>query len=350
MLANNKLYLEDLDQITKVIPSLEKLKNKSVMITGACGMICSCIVDFLIYLNDKYQYNINVYAFVRPKDHVEVRFKSYIDRSDFHHVLYNALLDLETNEHFDYMIHGASNVSSESFMKEPVETMLANFVGLNNLLDYARFYKTERVLYISTSEVYGNKEEQSAYKEDDYEFLDILKTRACYPSSKRASETLAVSYSYEYDVDTVMVRPGHVYGPTMSPFDTRAASQFAKDVLDGHDIIMKSSGQQLRSHCYVVDCVSAILTVLLNGEKAKAYNISNKHSVSTIREIAEAYAKAGNRQVIFDLPTEEEKASYNMMSNSSLDSTLLESLGWKGVFDLETGTRHTINILNNQEE
>jgi len=345
MLSKNELYLSDLEAIQEVIPNLKILKNKSIIVTGACGMICSAIIDFLIHLNDTANFCINIYAAARIQDKIEIRFPHYLKRNDFHYVEYDALDSFSYKENFDYIIHGASNANPNAYMKEPVETMLANFIGLKNILDYAKKHQTKKVLYISSSEVYGNKTDNKPFFEDDYHFLDILNPRACYPSSKRASETLAVAYYKEYSVNTVIVRPGHIYGPTMSPFDTRAASQFAKDVLNGHDIIMKSEGKQLRSHCYVVDCVSAIMTVLLNGKSGDAYNISNKKSVSNIKEIAEAYAKAGNKKVLFELPTDLEKAGYNMMTNSSLDARKLESIGWKGLFDLETGTEHTIKIL-----
>lgn len=345
MLSNNVLYLSDLESIEGVIPNIDLLKDKSIIITGACGLICSSIVDFLVHMNDINHYNIEVYCAVRAQDHIEVRFKNYIDRNDFHYIEYDALEDINSNIHFDYFIHGASNANPVAYMKEPVETMLANFIGLNNILEYAKKHDGKKVLYISTSEVYGKKDDQLAYKENDFGFLDILNPRACYPSSKRASETLAISYAYEYGIETSIVRPGHVYGPTMSPFDTRAASQFARDVINNQDIIMKSEGLQLRSHCYVLDCVSAILTVLLNGKSGEAYNISNRNSISTIRDIAEAYAFAGNKKVIFEKASDIEKESYSMMTNSSLDATKLESLGWTGIFNLIKGTEHTLKIL-----
>lgn len=345
MFSRNKLYLHDLKVIQEAIPNIEKLRNKSILITGSCGLICSAIVDFLIYINDTLEYDLHVFAAARPQDHIEKRFLGYINRKDFHYISYDANKPFVSNEYFDYIIHGASNANPILYVKEPVETMLSNFIGLENMLKYALKNNTKRVLYISSSEVYGNKTNNLAYKEDNYGYIDILNPRACYPSSKRASETLAIAYKEEYDIDAVIVRPGHVYGPTCSPLDKRAASQFARDVIEGHDIIMKSKGNQLRSHCYVMDCISAILTVLLNGKSGEAYNISSPKSISTIREIAESYALNGKRKIIFKLPRNEEKAGYNMMDNSSLDSTKLESLGWKDMFDLNTGTLHTLKII-----
>ena len=142
-----------------------------------------------------------------------------------------------------------------------------------------------------------------------------------------------------------MVRLGHVYGPTATRSDTRASSQFFYDVIDGHDIVMKSAGSQIRSYCYVVDCVSAIITVLINGESGKAYNISNPASVVTIRKLAEQIARSSGKKVVFANPSDEEKKGYNLMDNSSLDSRLLEDLGWQGLFDLKTGVEHTIKTI-----
>ena len=108
---------------------------------------------------------------------------------------------------------------------------------------------------------------------------------------------------------------------------------------------MKSAGAQLRSYCYTLDCASAILTVLLNGQRSTAYNISNPNSIVTIRELAEALAKAAGTKVICQEATASEKKGYNLMDNSSLDSSLLESLGWRPCFSLEEGAAKTIEYL-----
>ena len=180
---------------------------------------------------------------------------------------------------------------------------------------------------------------------NSYGFVDILNPRACYPSSKRAAETLCAAYKKEYGVDVVIIRPGHVYGPTMTDTDNRASSQFPRDVKAGKNIIMKSAGTQLRSYCYVLDCATAILTVLLNGESGEAYNVSNKNSVVTIREMAEAFAEVGGKKLIFEEATKAESASFNLMQNSSLTSEKIEALGWSAQFDMLSGARRTLNSM-----
>ena len=146
-------------------------------------------------------------------------------------------------------------------------------------------------------------------------------------------------------MESVIVRPGHIYGPTASPNDNRVASAFAYAAARGEDIVMKSDGAQLRSLCHCLDCASAMLRVLLRGESGRAYNISNPDSVVTIREMAALLAAAGGVRLIREEASAAEKAGFNPMLNSSLDSAGLQSLGWRGRFDAPRGLARTVEIL-----
>ena len=115
----------------------------------------------------------------------------------------------------------------------------------------------------------------------------------------------------------------------------------------GENIVMKSLGEQLRSYCHVLDCASAILAVLIKGENRNAYNISAKQAIVTIREMAEAFAAAGGVEIVFDVPTDAEKKSYNVMPCSALNAEKLEALGWKAAFDMKAGAEQTVRELKN---
>lgn len=205
--------------------------------------------------------------------------------------------------------------------------MLSNFLGMKYLLDYAKEQGTKRILYISSSEVYGEKDGHEPYKEGQYGYIDLLKSRNSYSVGKRAAETLCASYSDEYGVESVIMRLGHIYGPTASPFDNRVASAWAYSVARGKDIVMKSDGSQIRSYCYCLDCASAIFKVLLCGDNCHAYNISNPESIISIKEMAKILIESAGVQLRIELPTEEEHKGFNPMSNSSLESTNLLKLG-----------------------
>lgn len=338
-------YFEELRCAAEML-DLEQLKGKSIAITGGSGLILSALVDILCYVNSKHNADIQIFLAARTEEEISERFTEYYGNSWLHYVYYDALKPVEFGFDADYIIHGASNAHPAMYATEPVETLLANVIGLKELLDYAVRANSGRVLYISSSEVYGRKDEARPFNEDDYGFVDILNTRACYPSGKRAAETLCAAYYQEYGVETVIVRPGHIYGPTATPFDSRATAQFARDVIAGQDIVMKSAGTQLRSYCYGMDCATAILTVLLKGKPAEAYNISNKDSIVSIRQVAETFAKVSGRKIIFENATDSEQKSFNLMDNSSLNAEKLESLGWKAQYSIEEGVRQTIKLMN----
>jgi len=345
-ILDSKLWQADLDVIVTAFPELEELSGKSVMITGCTGLICSALVDMLIFWNLKHAKKIKIIAAARSKEKLDARYSTYIKENWFVPVLYDAAsTDIHLDAPCNYIIHGASNASPNKIIEEPVETMLSNFLGMKLLLDYAKSVSAERVLYISSSEIYGKKEESSPYLPDQYGYIDLLNPRNSYSVGKRSAETLCVSYAAEYGVESVIVRPGHIYGPTAGPFDKRVSSAWAYAAARGEDIVLKSSGTQVRSYCHCLDSASAILTVLLKGEAKRAYNISNPDSVISIRQMADILAKYSGVKLRMETATEEEQKGFNPMSNSSLDSTELLNLGWSGRFDPERGFSHTVEIL-----
>lgn len=346
MLYDNKNWIEDIDKVIEVVPELDELAGKSLMITGAAGLVCSAVVDIIFRYNDTHDKKIQVLAAGRWPEEMSGRFGDLVNRDDFTFVVYDASrTDNVIDVHSDYIIHGASNASPNMIVKEPVETMMSNFLGMKYLLDYAKDQGTKRILYISSSEVYGEKEGTEPYKEGQYGYIDLLKARNSYSVGKRAAETLCASYADEYGVESVIVRPGHIYGPTASPFDNRVASAWSYAVAKGEDIVMKSDGAQIRSYCYCLDCASAMLKVLLCGENCHAYNISNPDSIISIKQMAEILVKSAGVKLRMELPTDEERKGFNPMSNSSLESTSLTGLGWRGCFDAEAGFTHTVQIL-----
>lgn len=341
-----KLWNDDLDEINSSLPELGNLAGQSVLITGPTGLICSAVVDVIIRFNTTHGQKIKVFAAGRSEEKVRTRFGSYTDEPWFKYIPYDAAgVNNALPEHIDYIIHGASNASPNHIVAEPVETMLANFTGMKELLDYSRVNHTKRIVYISTSEVYGKKSDALPSKVGDYGGIDILNPRSSYSIGKCAAETLCASYYDEYGVESSIIRPGHIYGPTASKTDNRVSSAWAYAVARGEDIVMKSDGSQIRSYCYCLDSASAILTVLLKGQSVKAYNISNSESVINIKTMAELLAKSADVKLRFELPTEFEKKGFNPMSNSSLDSTELQEIGWKGLFNAERGFAHTVEII-----
>ena len=166
------------------------------------------------------------------------------------------------------------------------------------------------------------------FTEDYSGYVNCATLRACYPSAKRATETLCIAYGHQYGIDVRIARPCHVYGPNFSDSDKRVYAQFIRNVLAGEDIVMKSTGSQYRSWCYVVDCVSALLHILLIGENGQAYNIADDKSNITIKELGEMIATIAGKKLVVEVPSEVEKAGFNVVTKSLFSTEKLKALGW----------------------
>lgn len=346
-LRDNDLYLADLREALTSIPSIESLFGRRILVTGATGMLCSPIVDLLLLINREFDAKVSVVVAGRSQSGVEERFGPIEEAIGLEFCYYDATsaVPISLDEPVDYIIHGASNANPSAYMEQPVETMMANIVGLTAMLEVAREKAGSRILYVSSSEVYGRTTTNEPFTETEYGYLDILDKRAGYPSSKRAGESLCVAYSMEYGVDAVIVRPGHIYGPTIKESDNRASAEFTRSALAGNDIVMRSLGTQLRSYCYAIDCASAILAVLVGAESGNAFNISNPDSICSISDVAHEIARATGVTVQWNLEPGANQVQPNLMDNSALNSAKLEALGWTPRFDLAKGISHTVEIL-----
>lgn len=317
-------YFEDIKSVSEAKLPWHLLNGAKILVTGATGLIGGCVVDVLM---NHPNLSCQVFACGRNEQRAKKRFANYWNNTRFNYLYYDVVEPIASDVHFDYIIHAASNASPNFFATKPVEVMKSNFLGVSNLLDYGVSHGMKRILFVSSGEVYGEGD-GTVFIEDYSGYVNPLNPRSCYPSSKRASETLCASYMVEYGVDFVVARPSHTYGPYFTESDNRVYAQFIRNVLRGEDIVMKSTGSQYRSWCYVVDCVSALLYILLMGDKGQAYNIADSSSNISIKELAEMVAEIGNMKVIVDMPSEVEKQGYNIVSKSIFSTDKLESLGW----------------------
>lgn len=337
-------YKNDILQIFHEDLSWRRLSGANILVTGSTGLIGGCLVETLM-MNPNRDYH--VYASGRNEERARQRFKDFADNEAFHFVKYDVLKPLESDVNFDFIIHAASNGSPNFFAQKPVEVMKANLLGVANLMEYGLTHRMKRLLYVSSGEVYGEGDGR-VFTEDYSGYVDCTKPRSCYPSSKRAAETLCVSYAIEYGADVVIARPCHVYGPYFTDQDNRVYAQFIRNVLSGDNIVMKSTGEQFRSWCYVVDCVSALLHILLKGECGEAYNIADAQSNVSIRELAEIVATIGGKRVVVDVPNADEKRGFNSVMKSVFSTEKLEELGWISKTLIKQGMTKTIEeLLNN---
>ena len=357
-----KSYCDDILAAANETLPWEKLQGCNVLITGATGLIGGCLVEVLMSRGD-----VNVYAAGRNEERARRRFAEYKDNPHFHFFKYDVSRPLSDVSRplsegtssplsegnpvpFHYIIHAASDASPAAFASTPVDVIKSNIYGTANLIEYGMVNGMRRFLYVSTGEVYGEggateeTPDGPAFKETDSGYVNPVLPRSCYPSSKRAAETLCAAYKEQYGADMVIARPCHTYGPHFTPSDNRVYAQFIRNVLRGEDIVMKSDGSQFRSWCYVVDCVRALLYILLKGEAGEAYNIADKNSNVTIRQLAEMIAGAAGRKVVLQIPKDSESKGYNRVTRSLFSTRKLEALGWSISGNMSDKLARTVEI------
>lgn len=344
-LYSSETYKKDLETAISAVVGIEKLDGASVLITGASGLIGSFLVDMLSFYNKKNNSGMKIYATGRSIDRLKKRFYGLeSDALIFVEHDVNQVPDFDFSA--DYIIHAASNAYPAAFNDYPVDTVMSNVAGTYNLLEYGRKNSAKRFMFVSSGEVYGQGDlSLDSFSEDYSGYIDILQPRSCYPAGKRTAETLCVSYTKQYGLETVIARPCHTYGPNATSADNRANVQFVNNVLAGNDIVLNSAGNQMRSYNYVADCASAILTVLINGNSADAYNIANSDVRTTIAGFAQELADQTGHKLIFAKPDEVALAQRTPIAKQVLDSTKLENLGWKGRYTLSDGVLHTLAVL-----
>ncbi|MDO4459130.1 MAG: NAD-dependent epimerase/dehydratase family protein [Clostridia bacterium] len=347
-ILENKEYLKDIVSVSELSLPWEKLQNKSVIISGGSGMVGSCLADVLMTLNNSRNLNCDVVVIGRNSQRAKSRFEPYWDSPNFRFLSHDINLPMGEDEvaKADFVVHLASNTHPVAYATDPIGTITANIIGTKNLLDMAAEKKSERFVFASSNEIYGeNRGDTELFSEDYCGYIDCCTLRAGYPESKRCGEALCLAYSRQKEMDVVIPRLTRTYGPTMLMSDTKAVSQFIKKGMAGEDIVLKSKGNQFYSYTYVTDAVSGLLTVMLKGECGEAYNIADISSDITLRDMAELIAGYSGTKVVFDIPDETESAGYSKATKARLDSTKLKGLDWKVKYDIRSGLERTLDIL-----
>ena len=341
------LYLADLKYLSQLDLPWEKLKDKIVFISGATGMIGSLFIDVLMRKN-KESLNCKIYALGRSYSRFEQRFGIDSNEGLCQFIKYDVRepLAVPTEMTVDYVIHLASNTHPIQYSEDPIGTITSNVIGLNNLLEFSVQHNTKRFVFASSNEIYGeNRGDVDSFSENYCGYINCNSLRAGYPESKRCGEALCQAYIKQENLDIVISRFTRTYGPSLLKDDSKALSQFLHKAIVGDDIILKSEGRQLYSYLHATDSVAGLLTIFLKGKMGHAYNISDKASDITLRDLASLVAGEVGRIVKFEIPDKKEQEGYSIVTKALLDSNKLKNLGWSAKYELKEGIKQTIKVL-----
>lgn len=346
-------YEKDLDLAYRNTKNIDysSFNGKTILFTGASGLIGKYFVDFIMFINKTYGYSINVIALDLGEEKAKEVFRKHLDNKCFRLVATDVTLPIDITGDINYIIHAASPANPYFFANYPVEVIKANILGTLNMLELSKTKSSSKMIFISSGEVYGAQHHDgNGFQEDQPGIVDSSLVRSCYTESKRCSETLVSSYAAEYNVNALAVRLCYIYGPTYSPSDTRVIFQFLNNYFDKKDIVMKSKGEQVRSYCYVSDAISGLFTLLLQGEKGEMYNLANPDSIVSIKEIAEEIV--GNNpklQIEYQIPDQNEASGFSLFTDAIQNPHKLIELGWKPCVSFKDGIKKTISARESEQ-
>ena len=324
-----KLDIEDFVQNFALTNSLNGAK---FLITGATGLIGSTLVRCLLALNK----DIQITCPIRNLKKAKATYGEDIDSICFIECeLVSYLRGLTENDDFQYIVHCASPTEGKYMIEHPVDTYMLAIDSTRAILEYARKKKTD-IVYVSSLEFYGQNFNDKLITEDMQGYVNNTDPRSSYPLGKRAAEYLCAAYAKQFDVNAKVARLTQTFGAGVSVDDNRVFAQFARSIIAETNIVMHTKGESAKPYCYTTDCVSAILYILLRGEKGEAYNVANQETYISIRDMANFLCTHFNPQLKV-VVEEHPEMGYAPVTRLNLSTEKLRSLGWLpryGLYDM----------------
>ena len=351
-LTDNSILQEDIERASSSgCVDWEQLRGRSVLVTGATGLIGGLLVMTLLSANERLGLGMRVIAAVRNEQKAKELFR--YAGTDLSLAVGDITSPLDVSGDIDYIVHGASATSSKYFVEHPVETIITALSGTRNVLELAREKKVMGMVYLSSLEVYGVvDEDHGPVDENCFGRIDPMSVRSSYSEGKRMAENLCASYCGEYGVNVSVCRLCQTFGAGVQYNDGRVFAQFARSVIEGKDIVLRTDGSTKRNYCYISDAVTGILAVLLKGEKGMAYNIANKDTLISLKDMAQlviGLCPQSGSKLTFDIAEDAEKLGYNPKVILDLATGRAEAIGWRAEVGLEEMFRRLIASMKNTQ-
>lgn len=320
------------------------------LITGSGGFIGSYFLDFIDYCN-KYVFSTpdKVICIDNYKTSSMNRIMHLLDNDNFQFINKDISKPIEVSQNIDYIVHAASIASPTFYRKYPIETIEVNVWGLKNLLDIAKAKSIKSMLYLSTSEIYGDPDSANIPTSETYNGnVSCIGPRACYDESKRLGETLCVNYWKQYRVPVKIARPFNVYGPGLRIDDKRVIPDFFKGALYNRRIEILSDGRPTRSFCYISDAIAGFIKILMSEYNGEVFNIGNDEIEINMKQLAEKIAEIVEKvTVIYNESSDKEYLTDNPQRRCPDLKKARTLINYNPSVNLEAGLRRLMDWYKN---
>ena len=284
-MSNNSedIFLEDIKSIANELEEFyNELEGKTVLIAGGKGFLGTYFTSVLTKINETLSKPMKIIvldSLITSKD------KKDSVNQNIEFLEQDISKSFEIDDNIDYIIHAASIASPPTYRKFPIKTVDVNYQGTKNLLEIAKEKKVRSMLFLSSSEIYGDPEIFPT-PESYVGKVSCTGPRACYDESKRLAETISILYFQQYKIPIKIARPFNVYGPYLNLDDGRIIPDFMNNAINKSQIIIHSDGSPTRSFCYVSDAIGGFFKLLLSKHDGIICNVGNDEEVS-VKNVAD---------------------------------------------------------------
>ena len=271
---------------------ISKMRNSKVLITGANGLIGSFFADYLNFLNNTHNYQIDIYITSYSKPENAVRIAHLLEQPRVTYFEWDASekIDINVFKHeIDYVFFCSGYGQPAKFTKDIVKTSFINTIGVESILKYLDSLEKEtNFLFLSTSEVYGEPDSENIPTPEEYEGrLPSSNKRASYILSKKLGEVICSAYSHNNKTNVKVARVGLLYGPGTLINDNRVLQELLFKAINDREIKLLDDGSALRNYLYLTDGIEMLLNIIVNSNSHEIiYNVGADSEPITIYELA----------------------------------------------------------------
>lgn len=255
--------------------------NNEILITGGAGFIGYHLSNYLI----KRGHSVRIFDLSEkirsnpPNKQVRIYAGSILDVNNISDAINGC----------GYVIHLAAKMGVDRTEKKKLETLNINILGTRNILEECIKHNIKKILFSSSSEVYGDTTNQISE-------TDKTSPKSVYGVSKLAGEEYIKAYSQYYGLNYTIVRYFNAYGPRQIP--EFVMSKFIDDVNNNKSPIIYGSGKQIRCFCYIDDIINGTYRAFINENANKEiFNIGNNLDPIEIRELANKIIKLSGKNI-----------------------------------------------------
>lgn len=330
MIWNNR---HEIERINRDLGDIS-FQDQRILITGGAGFLGSWICDILVTQGAK------VICVDNLASGLKNNISHHLESGRFSFIEHDISEPIDFEEKLDLVIHMASRASPFEFEHYPIEILKANTIGLMVSLEIAKKHNA-RLLYTSTSEIYGNPEvvpTPESYNGN----VNSIGPRGCYDEAKRCGEAYAVAYRKQHGLDIRIARIFNTYGSRIRSdgIYARAVPRFIDQALSNRPITIFGDGTQTRSFTYVTDQIEGLLRLAaLEGAQGSIVNIGNDKETKIIDMANMVLDITGSQSGITYHPLPED----DPLRRRPDISRARDLLGWKPKVTLKDGLQHTVD-------